>query len=154
MVVVDKLTKELHFIPVKTTHKATKFANIYMKEVARLHGIPKAIVSDRDSKFTSNFWKGLFKGFGTSLNMSTTYHPHIDGQTKRINQVIEDMLRMYVLYPPSKWEEYIHLVEFSYNNGYHAYLKVSPFVAMYGRKCNTPVNSDNPIDKAIVELEL
>ena len=74
MVVVDKLTKATHFIPVKTTHKATNIANIYMKEVARLHGISKAIVSDRDSKFTSNFWKGLFEGFGTSLIMITTYH--------------------------------------------------------------------------------
>ena len=75
MVVVDSLTKEAHFILVKTTHKEANIANIYMKEVARLHGIPKAIVSDRDSKFTSNFWKGLFEGFGTSLNMSTSYHP-------------------------------------------------------------------------------
>ena len=81
MVVVDKLIKVAHFIPVKTTHKATNNANIYMKEVAILHGIPKAIVSDRDSKFTSYFWKGLFKGFGTSLNMSTPYHPQTHGQT-------------------------------------------------------------------------
>ena len=81
MVVVDKLTKEAHFIPVKTTHKVANIANIYMKEVARLHGSLKAIVSDRDSKFTSKFWKGLFEGFGTSLNMSTAYHPQTDGQT-------------------------------------------------------------------------
>ena len=102
MFVVDKLTKESHFILVKTTHKAANIANIYMKEVARLHGILKAIVSDRDSKFTSNFWKGLFEGFGTSLNMSTTYHPQTDGQTERVNQVIEDMLRMYVMDQLSK----------------------------------------------------
>ena len=75
MVVVDKLTKATHFILVKTAHKATNIADIYMKEVARLHGVPKAIVSDRDPKFTSNFWKGLFKEFGTNLNLSTTYHP-------------------------------------------------------------------------------
>ena len=80
-VVVDKLTKVAHFIPVKTTHKVSNIANIYKKEVAKLHGILKAIVSDRDSKFTSNFWKGLFEGFGTSLNMSTSYHPQADGQT-------------------------------------------------------------------------
>ena len=95
MVVADKLTKETHFIPVKTTHKETHIADIYMKEIARLHGIPKDIVSYMDSKFNSNFWKGLFEGFGTSLNMSTTYHPQTDGQAKIINQVIEDMLRMY-----------------------------------------------------------
>ena len=87
MVVVNKLTKATHFILVKTNHKETNIANIYMKEVAKLHGIPKAIVSDRDLKFTSNFWKGLFKGFGTSLNMSTTYHPRIDEETERVNQV-------------------------------------------------------------------
>jgi hypothetical protein len=74
MVVVDKLTKAAHFIPLKTTHRATDVADIFLKEVARLHGIPKTIVSDRDPKFTSNFLKGLFKGFGTNLNFSTTYH--------------------------------------------------------------------------------
>jgi hypothetical protein len=75
MVVVDKLTKETHFILVKTTHMETNIAYIYMKEVARLHGVPKEIFSDFDPKFTSNFWKGLFKGFGTNLKLSTTYHP-------------------------------------------------------------------------------
>ena len=69
-----------------------------------MHGILKAIVSDRDSKFTSNFRKGLFEGFGTILNISTSYHPWTNGQTKRVNQVIEDMLRMYVMDQPSKWK--------------------------------------------------
>jgi hypothetical protein len=83
-----------------------------------LHGVPKTIVLDRDPKFTSNFWKYLFKGFGTNLNLSTTYHPESDGKTKRTNMIIEDMLRMYVMGQPSKWEDYIHLVNFSYDNGY------------------------------------
>ena len=94
MVVVDKLTKSAHFIPLKTTHKEINVADIYMREVACLHGIPKKIVSDRDPKFTSKFWRGLFKGFRTNLNFSTTYHPESDGQTERVNQVIEDMLMM------------------------------------------------------------
>ena len=81
MVVIDNLTKEAHFIPIKEDHKETNIADIYMKEVAKLHGILKAIISYRYSKFTSKFWKGLLEGFGTSLNMSTTYHPHIDGKT-------------------------------------------------------------------------
>jgi uncharacterized protein YueI len=81
MVVVDKITKETHFILVKTSHKATNIAEIYMKEVARLHGVPKKIMSYRDPKFTSNFLKGLFKGFGTNLTMSTTYHPESNGKT-------------------------------------------------------------------------
>jgi hypothetical protein len=83
-------------------------------------------MSDRDSKFTSNFWKELFKGFGTSLNFSTTYHPETDGQIERVNQVIEDMLRMYVMDKPSKWEDYLHLVDFSYNNGYQSIFKDDP----------------------------
>jgi hypothetical protein len=79
MVVVDKLTKFAHFIPLKTTHKVADVADIFLKEVAHLHGIPKTIVSDRDLKFTLNFWKGLFKGFRMNLNFSTTYHPDSDG---------------------------------------------------------------------------
>jgi hypothetical protein len=79
MVVVEKLTKAAHFIPLKTTHKAVDVADIFMKEVAQLHGIPKIIVSDKDSKFTSNFWKGLLKGFRMNLNFSTSYHPESDG---------------------------------------------------------------------------
>jgi hypothetical protein len=79
MVVVDKLTKSTHFITLKTTHKVADVANIFLKEVACLHGIPKTIVFDRDPKFTSNFWKGLFKGFRTNLNFSTAYHPKFDG---------------------------------------------------------------------------
>jgi transposase InsO family protein len=74
-----------------------------MKEISRLHGIPRTIVSDRDTNFTSNFWKGVFKGFGTNLNFSTPYHPQLGGHTKRVNRVIEDMLRMYVMDNPSKW---------------------------------------------------
>jgi hypothetical protein len=102
MVVVDKLTKATHFVLIKTTHTATNIAEIYIRDIARLHGIPKEIVSDKDTKFTSNLWRGLFKGFGTNMNFSTTYHPQSHGQTKRVKQVIEDMLRMYVMDKPSK----------------------------------------------------
>jgi hypothetical protein len=122
MVVVDKLMKASHFIPLKTTHKETNVGDIYMREVAQLHGIPKTIVSDRDPKFTSRLWKGLFKGFRTNLNFITSYHPKSNGQTERVNQVMEYMLRMYVMEKPSKWEDYLHLVEFSYNNEYQASL--------------------------------
>jgi hypothetical protein len=120
-----------------------------MKEVSKLHGVPKEIVLDRDTKFTSKFRKGLFKGFGTNLNLNTTYHPESDGKTNRTNMIIEYMFRMYVMDQPSKWEDYIHLFEFSYNNGYHDSLKMSMFEAFYGRKCNTPMSWDNPIDIAV-----
>ena len=79
-----------------------------MKDIFRLHGFPKAIVFDRDPKFTSNFWKGLFAYLGTKLNFSTSSHHQTDGQTKRVNQVLEYMLLMYVMDKPSKWEDYLH----------------------------------------------
>ena len=104
MVVVDKLTKASHFIPMNITHKETNVVDIYMREVAHLHGIPKTIVFDRDPNFTSKFWRGLFKGFRTNLNFNTTYHPESDGKIERVNQVIEDMLRMYVMDKPMLWE--------------------------------------------------
>jgi hypothetical protein len=86
-----------------------------------MHGIPKTIVFDKDPQFRSNFWKGLFNGFGQNLNFSTTYHLEYDEKTQRVNQVIEDMLRMYVMDKISKWEHYLHLVKFSYKNGYQTF---------------------------------
>jgi transposase InsO family protein len=87
MVVVEKLIKAAHFIPVKSMHKVAKIVEIYMQEISKFHGVPKTIVSDRDSKFTSNFWKGIFKGFGASLNFNTTYHPETDGHTERVLKI-------------------------------------------------------------------
>ena len=109
---VEKLTKESHFILVKSTYKVDAIAKIFMNEIFRLHGFPKAIISDMDTKFTSNFWKSLFVDLGTKLNFSTAYHPQIDGQIERLNQVLEDMLHMYVMDKPSKWEDYLQLVDF------------------------------------------
>ena len=150
MVVVDKLTKAAHFIPVKSTYEAGDIAKIFMKEIFKLHGLPKAIVSDRDVKFTSNFWKGLFADLGTKLNFSTAYHPQTDGQTKRVNQVLEDMLRMYVMDKPTKWEDYLHLVEFAYKNGHQASLGMSPYKSLYGRKYRTPMTWDNPVNRIVL----
>jgi transposase InsO family protein len=125
-----------------------------MKKIARLHGIPRTTVSDRDTNFTSNFWRKLFKGFGTNIKFSTSYHPQIDGKIERVNRIIEDMLRMYVMDNPSKWEDYLHLVEFTYNNGYQDSLRMIPFEALYSRKFDTPVSWDNPIDRVVLGLEL
>lgn len=154
MVVVDKLSKVAHFIPMKSTYKAVNITEIFMKEIFRLHGIPKVVISDRDAKFTGNFWKTLFKGLDTKLNFSTAFHPQIDGQTERVNQILEDMLRMYVMNQPKKWEEYLHLVEFAYNNNYQTSLKLSPFEILYGRKCNTPISWSNPVDRIMLGPEL
>jgi hypothetical protein len=96
LVIVDKLTKCAHFIPVRDTYDVTDVACVFISEVILLHGLPKKIISDRDSQFTSRFWTNLQSALGTQLNLSTTYKPETDGQTERVNQVIEYMLRMYV----------------------------------------------------------
>ena len=127
MVVVDKLSKFAHFIPVKSTCKAIDIAKIFMKDIFILHGMPREIISNRDTKFTSILLKSLMDGFETRLFFSTTYHPQTDGKTERVNQILEDMLRMHVIHQPNKWEDYLPLVEFSYNNGYQESLKMIPF---------------------------
>jgi hypothetical protein len=154
IVLIDKLSNPAHFIPIKSTFKAIKIVEIFMKEIFRLHGIPKMVISNRDIKFTSAFWKELFVGINTNLNFSTRYHPQTDGQTERTNQIIEDMLRMYVIKKPSKWEDYLHLVEFAYNNGYQTPTKLRPFEIPYGRKCTTPISWDNPTDRLMVGPEM
>jgi hypothetical protein len=112
------------------------------------------VISDRDVKFTSSFWKELFAGLNTNLNISTSYHPQMDGQTERTNQIIEHMLRMYVRTKPRKWEDYLHLVEFTYNNGYQTSAKLSPFEILYGIKCTTPISWDKLADKIMVGPEM
>ena len=96
MVVVDKLSKEARFIPIKTTYKAANIVDIFMKEIFRLDGIPKVIIFDRDPKFNRNFLKSLFKGFDTKLNFSISYRPQMNGKTERVNPILEYMLWMYV----------------------------------------------------------
>eukprot|EP00253_Pinus_taeda_P018433 PITA_18433 len=154
MVVVDKLSKAAHFIPAQSTYKAVQIAHLFMQNVFRLHGLPKVIISDRDVKFTSTFWRTLFVELGTQLNFSTAYHPQTDGQTERVNQVLEDMLRAYVMLKPGQWEEYLHLVEFAYNNGYHTSTQLSPFEVLYGRKCHTPSSWGGPEDKLSLGPEM
>ncbi|KAL0549834.1 hypothetical protein IC582_014323 [Cucumis melo] len=96
-VVVDRLTKSDHFVPRKSTYTASKWEQLYMTEIVRLHGVPVSIVSDRDARFKSKFWKGLQLALGTRLDFSTTFHPQTDGQTERLNQILEDMLQACVL---------------------------------------------------------
>eukprot|EP00253_Pinus_taeda_P031928 PITA_31928 len=138
MVVVDKLSKSAHFILVKSTYRVVQIAHVFMQNIFKLHGLRKTIISDRDVKFSSVFRKTLFAELGTQLNFSMAYHPQTDGQTERVNQVVKDMLREYVMQQRTKWEDYLHLVEFAYNNGYHTSLLMSPFEVLYGQKCRTP----------------
>jgi hypothetical protein len=98
VVFVDTFSKMVHLAPTKTTASALDTAWIFFDQVIKLHGLPKSVVSDRDAKFTSKFWKSLFQTMGTRLAMSTTFHPQTDGQTKHANQTLEDMLRSFVSY--------------------------------------------------------
>ncbi|GKB23628.1 putative reverse transcriptase domain-containing protein [Tanacetum coccineum] len=112
---------------------------LYIKEIVSRHGVPISIISDHDSHFTSRFWQSLQSALGTQLDMSTAYHPETNGQSERTIQTLEDKLRACVIDFGKGWEKHLPLVEFSYNNSYHASIKAAPFEALYGRKCRSPV---------------
>nr|GEY59480.1 reverse transcriptase domain-containing protein [Tanacetum cinerariifolium] len=134
-VIVDRLTKSAIFTPIRETDPMDKLARIYLKEVVTRHGIPVSIISDCDPRFTSKFWRSLQNALGTRLDRSTAYHPETDGQSERTIQTLEDMLRACAIDFGKGWVNHLPLVEFSYNNSYHATIKAAPFEALYGRKC-------------------
>ncbi|GJV72888.1 reverse transcriptase domain-containing protein [Tanacetum coccineum] len=138
-VIVDRLIKSAHFIPTQETDSMETLTRLYIKEIVSRHGVPISIISDRDSHFTSKLWQSLQSALGTQLDMSTTYHLETDGQSERTIQTLEDMLRACVIDFGKGWERHLPLVEFSYNNSYHASIKATPFEALYGRKCRSPV---------------
>ena len=117
-VIVDRLTKSTHFLAMWMTFTLEEFCRLYIREIVRLRGVPVSIVSDRDPRFTAQFWKSFQKAMGTQLLMSTTFHPQTDGQSKWTIQILEDMLRACVLDLKGSWEEHLPLVEFAYNNSY------------------------------------
>ncbi|XP_073049492.1 uncharacterized protein [Primulina eburnea] len=141
-VIVDRLTKSSHFLPVKTTYSMNQYADVYIQEIVRLHGIPVSIVSDRDPRFTSEFWKSLHRALGTKLAFSTAYHPQSDGQSERVIQILEDMLRACTIDFPGSWDTKLPLVEFTYNNSYQSSIGLAPYEALYGRKCRSPLYWD------------
>jgi hypothetical protein len=110
-------------------------------------------VFDRGSQFTAHFWEHLHKGLGTSLIRSTAYHPQTDGQTERVNAVLEDMLRACVLLSRGSWESWLPLAEFAYNNSYQESIKMAPLEALYGRKCRTPLNWVEPRERRFYGIE-
>ncbi|GKA55694.1 putative reverse transcriptase domain-containing protein [Tanacetum coccineum] len=138
-VIVDRLTKSAHFLPMRENDPMDKLTRLYMKEVVTRHEIPVSIICDRDGRFTSQFWRSFKKALGTRLDMSTSYHPQIDGQSKRTIQTLEDMLRACEIDFGNGWDRHLSLIEFSYNNSYHASIKAAPFEALYGRKCRSPI---------------
>ena len=116
-----------------------RLAKLYVDEIMRLHSVSLSIMSDRDPRFTSRFWKELQLALGTRLNFSTTFHPQKDGQSERLIQVLEDMLRGCVMEFTGSWDRYIPLIEFSYNNSYQSSIDMVPYEALYGRICRTPM---------------
>jgi hypothetical protein len=138
-VVVDRLTKSAHFIPTNQKYSYDKLAELYLERIVSIHGVPKTITSDRGSVFTSSFWKSLHHALGTELNFSTAYHPQTDGQTERVNQILEDMLRCCAMNFGESWDKHLHLAEFAYNNSYQSSIEMAPYEALYGRKCRSPI---------------
>ena len=136
-VIVDRLTNSAHFLAVQMTFTLERFCQLYIREIVRLHGVPVSIVSDRDPRFTTHFWKSFQKAMGTRLTMSTTFHPHMDGQSEMTIQVLENMLRACVLDHKGSWEEKLPLVEFAYYNSYQVSIQMAPYEALYGRPCRS-----------------
>ena len=136
--IIDKLTKSAHFIPVMMDY-SIRLAELFVKEIVRLHGVLLSILSDKDPRFTSRLWKELQSALGTRLNFSITFHPQTDGQSKRLIHVLEDMLRGCVMEFPESWDRHIPLMEFSYNNSYQVSIGMAPYETLYGRRCRTPI---------------
>ena len=135
----DRLTKSAHFLAVRMTFSLERFYRLYIREIVQLHGVPVFIVSDRDPRFTTHFWKSFQKAMGTRLTMSTAFHPQTDDQSGRTIYVLEDMLRAFVLDHQGSWEEHFPLVEFAYNNNYQASIQMAPYEALYERPCRSPL---------------
>ena len=138
-VVVDRLTKSAHFLPYNRDFTFDRMARLYIQEIVRFHGVPVSIVSDRDPRFTSRFWGSFQQALGTTLSLSTAYHPETDGQSERTIRTLEDMLRSCVMDFGPAWQDHLPLIEFAYNNSFHRSIGMSPFEALYGRRCRTPL---------------
>ena len=131
-VIVDRLTKTARFIPILMTYSLDRLADLYVQHIVRLHGVPKSIISDRDSRFTSNFLGSLQTALGTRGKFSSAYHKQTDGQSERTIQTLEDMLRALAIDFSGSWEKYLPLVEFAYNNSFQATIGMAPYEALYG----------------------
>ncbi|GJZ20390.1 putative reverse transcriptase domain-containing protein [Tanacetum coccineum] len=153
-VIVDRLTKSAHFIPMNEKYKMERLTRLYLKEIVCRHGVPVLIILDRDPRFASRFWSSLQKSLGTNLDMSTVYHPKTNGESERTIQTLEDVLRACVIDFGSGWDKHLPLAEFSYNNSYHASIKATPFEALYGKKCRSPVCWSKVEDAQLTRPEL
>jgi hypothetical protein len=132
LVVVDRLSKHAHFLPTRRTATAREVAHLFFREVFRHHGLPESIITDRDTRFLSDFWQTIFRQMGTSLRFSTAFHPQTDGQTERVNCSLGTFLRAYVHDHEANWDTYLTAIEVAYNNATHASTGHSPFFLAYG----------------------
>lgn len=132
LVVVDKFSKYGHFLPMKHPYTTLSVAMTFMQNIFKLHGMPLAIISDRDRVFTSNLWQEMFKPAQTQLRMSSSYHPQTDGQTERVNQCLETYLRCSVHSCPKNWYKWLFLAEYRYNTNFHSALGRTPYEVIYG----------------------
>ena len=137
MVVVDWFTKMRYFIPLPGGSSSKDCADAFFKNVWKIHGLPDEIVSDRDTKWTSEFWKNLCETMGIKRNLSTAFHPQSDGQTERLTQTLEQYLRTFINYDQDDWNQLLPLAEYAYNNLVTAPTKMSPFYANYGYHSRT-----------------
>jgi hypothetical protein len=142
-VVVDRLMKSAHFIPIKVKDPMDKLARLYVQNIVCLHGVLSTIIFDRDSRFTSRFWQSLQKEMGMELKFNIAFHPQIDGQSKGMNQILMDMLWACVLEFKGNWVQYLPLIEFVYNNSYQVTIGMPRYEVLYGRKCQSPLYWDN-----------
>ena len=117
----------------KVSFSMDQLVSLYVKEIVRIHGVPVSIVSHRDAGFTSRFWHSLQKAMGTKLNFSTIFHPQTDGQSERVIQILEYLLRVCVLDLKGNWDDHLPLVEFTYNNSFQSSIGMAPFEGLYGR---------------------
>ena len=132
LVVIDHLTKMAHAIPCQKSITASEVADLFIKNIFRLHGMPQTIISDRGSQFISHFWQTLFKHLGTRVSLTTAYHPQSNGLTERVNGTLLETLRIFAAQEPLKWDQYLALVEFSYNNAKQTATQETPFYLNYG----------------------
>ncbi|GJS08664.1 putative reverse transcriptase domain-containing protein [Tanacetum coccineum] len=153
-VIVDRLTKSTHFLPIKENDSMEKLTRQYLKEIVTRHGVPVSIIFDRDGRFTSQLCQSLQKVLGTQLDMSTAYHPQTNGQSERTIQTLEYILRACVIDFGKGWDRHLPLVEFSYNNSYNTSIKAVPFEALYGHKCRSPVCWDEVGDAQLTGPEI
>ncbi|GJX27964.1 putative reverse transcriptase domain-containing protein [Tanacetum coccineum] len=158
-VIVDRLTKSAHFLPIRENDPLDKLARLYLNRIVARHGIPASIICDRDGRFTSNFWRSFQKALGIDISMSTVYHPETDGQSERTIQNLKDMLRAYVIDFGKGWVKHLPLAKFSYNNSYHASIKASILMSTIVPKCRSPVlerwgsPTDGPERKKPMEID-